>query len=198
MTLILASQSSARNQLLLNAGFTPVVIPSSVDEDLIKNDDHYEEIRQRAKLKGDDVLKNLQPTTYNLQPTIILSADSGALLGDSHFEKPRDYDDAVRILKNLSGKRHILFTAFQLIFVKDGKEVKRINDEDKSFVTFNTLSDEQIKNYLDKFPKYKKYAGGYAVGLDSKDPFIKSIEGSITNVIGLPMEKVIPLIKDLH
>src|SRR3989338_7295494 len=200
MNLILASQSAGRKKLLEEAGFSFKVIPSTINEDVVKADTPEEEIRLRTKLKGENVVKKIIDKkspfspflSFSLSPLIVLSADSGAILGKEHFEKPKDFEDGMRILKSLSGKRHKFLTAFQLIFLENGKEVKRIQDEDVSFVTFNVLTDEQIRSYLTHSPNFTKYAGGYAIASES-EKFIKQVEGSVSNVIGLPMEKIIPI-----
>lgn len=193
MQLILASQSNARKKLLEDVGLIFRVVTSTVNEDAILGKTHEETIRLRAKLKGEDVAKNLQPKTFNLEPVLILSADSGVILGKEHFEKPRDFNDGVRILTNLSGKTHKLYTAFQLIKTDGkGKVIEKIQGDDASSVTFYPITQEQIVGYLTNNPDYLKYAGGYAIS-SASDRFIRKIEGSVTNVIGLPMEKITPV-----
>lgn len=188
---ILASQSVGRKKLLEDAGFSFDIIPSTINEDLVKSVSPEEEIRLRAKLKGEDVKRIIQSTNAFL----ILSADSGTILDAKHFEKPKDFDDGMRIFRILSGKKHKSMTAFQLIFLRNGKEIRRINDEDVSWVTFNKLTDEQIKTYLIDNPNFTKNTGGYAINSQS-EKIIKKIEGSVSNVIGLPMEKIIPIIRN--
>lgn len=238
MYLILASQSVGRRNLLTLLKIPFQVIPSSLDEDKIIGKTPHETIRLRARMKGEEVLNQVvscqlsvvsekKHTTYHLQPTtIIISADSGAILDNRLIGKPKDYKDAARIMKQLSGTTHELFTAVFLFKLpqlalspSDGSPKLPRSLIERSLVTFRKLSDEDIRIYL-KTTNYLRYAGGYALFTDQKcaqptlhdllsdisyadlsrklcpssfhKDLIAQIDGSVSNVIGLPLEKIIP------
>jgi septum formation protein len=96
--------------------------------------------------------------------------------------KPRNRDDAKRILKSLSGKRHRVISA--VCICKDGK-YHLVSDT--TYVKFRKLSGEEIENYIDERKPYDK-AGSYGIQ-DEKFDFVESIEGSMDNVVGFPIEK---------
>jgi len=181
MRLILASASEGRKELLSYLKIPFEVIPSNIDEEKIVGKTPLETLQLRARLKGEDVASSHKKA-------IILSADSGAILDGKLIGRPKDYDDAVRILSTLSGKTHEFITA---IYLSQLSDLKVYEDYDTSFVTFRKLEKSDIKRYL-TITTYTRYAGGYAIA--SAQDFITKIEGSISNVIGLPLEKVIPIL----
>lgn len=258
MQLILASQSLGRKRLLELLHIPFQIIPSKLDEDKIVGETSLETIKLRAKLKGEEVVRKITQSTNNpitqLSNTtrryalddrryVILSADSGVIFHDQLIGKPRDYEDAIRILQTLSGRTHELVTAVYMIkmkqFYNDTMFQKRktlsslencnIVTLAHSYVTFKKLSLTTIKRYLAD-SDYQRYAGGYALfdhpellkptlsdllsdksyksilkpvdprfhnrHLESLD-LIASIQGSISNVIGLPLEKVMPILRYL-
>lgn len=220
MRLILASQSLGRKKLLEHLKIPFEVMPSTIDEEKIIGKTPLETLQLRAKMKGEGVacspklparlatrsvtgrLKSLIPETSNLKPItyLILSADSGAIINNQLIGKPKDYKDAVRILSALSGKTHEFVTAIYIITLSQQAKTRsdlvkrRWQCYDRSFVTFRKLSKGDIKRYL-SLTDYTKYAGGYAIS--SAQDFIVKIEGSISNVVGLPLEKVKPFLQDL-
>lgn len=217
MHLILASQSEGRKKLLSQYRIPFEIIPSYLDEDKIVAKTPLSTVKLRAKLKGEDVAGKI-----TVGSNLILSADSGAILGKTLIGKPKDYNEAVKILKTLSGKTHEFVTAIYIIKAggergrapeatdvrsTDGRESLdrtrakykyRSNvwqDFDTSFVTFRKLTGDDIRRYL-SITNYTKYAGGYAL-FDSPQDFITEIRGSLSNVIGLPLEKFNPVLR-LH
>src|SRR3990172_6473094 len=182
--LILASQSIGRKKLLEYLKVSFEVLPSTLDEEKIIASSPIETIRLRARAKGDDVAYRIQNsvvsnqkksksryvlTTDNRQLiAIILSADSGAILDGKLIGKPKDEKDAYRIFRLLSGRTHKFVTATYIVQICQIRQISQIrvkillDDIDRSYVTFRTLNDEDIKLYL-KVTEYTKYAGGYAI-----------------------------------
>jgi septum formation protein len=119
-----------------------------------------------------------------LENEILVTSDTLVWLNDKALGKPKDYDDAVTILKSLSNATHEVITS---VCFKTATTTETIFDVTK--VTFNTLSVESIRYYLDNYKPFDK-AGAYGIqewiGLIG----ISKIEGSYTNVVGLPTEKV--------
>jgi septum formation protein len=115
---------------------------------------------------------------------IVVTSDTLVWLNDKALGKPKDYDDAFHILKSLSNETHEVITS---VCFKTSKKIETIFDVTK--VTFIKLSDEAIRYYLDNYKPFDK-AGAYGIqewiGLIG----ISKIEGSYTNVVGLPTEKV--------
>lgn len=115
---------------------------------------------------------------------ILVTSDTLVWLNDKALGKPKDYEDAVEILKSLSNATHEVITS---VCFKTTTTTETIFDVTK--VTFNTLSVESIRYYLDNYKPFDK-AGAYGIqewiGLIG----ISKIEGSYTNVVGLPTEKV--------
>ena len=113
-------------------------------------------------------------------------ATDGQVLG-----KPRDLEDAARILRRLSGRAHEVWTAVQIVDVTSRKSR---SFQEMSRVHFRSLDDRAIQNYLAKIDPLDK-AGAYAAQGDGK-AIIEKIEGSYSNVVGLPMEKTARVLRD--
>jgi predicted house-cleaning NTP pyrophosphatase (Maf/HAM1 superfamily) len=201
-------------------------MPSTLNEEKIIGKNPLDTLRLRAKLKGEEVFRMLQcnnvPMLQRKYPKsndqlarhyssdarcyLILSADSGAIINNQLIGKPKDYKDAARILKLLSGRTHRFVTAVYFIKLLMSPKLLKKSLYDSSFVTFRKLSKEDIKRYL-SLTDYTQYAGGYAIASPhrlrrsavwraSAQNFITKIEGSISNVIGLSLEKVIPILQE--
>ncbi len=120
---------------------------------------------------------------------VILAADTVVALGTSIFEKPVDRDQARFFLRELSGKTHVVITSLALAHQKVGL----INRSTTTRVKFRRLSEAKIEKYLSKVEVLDK-AGGYAIQQHG-DWLIEEITGSISNVIGLPVETLSDLLR---
>ncbi len=177
--LILASASPRRRQLLHEAGVAFTVIPSNTAEELRPNESPEEYALRVAWEKAQDVAAR-HPGSWVLGADTIVAVD-GLVLG-----KPKDAADGLRMLRLLSGRAHHVITAFALF-----NDTGQVSDHQwvASHVTFKTLTDEQIRDYLATGEPFDK-AGAYAVqGLGAA--LVERVEGSYTNVVGLPMEEVL-------
>ena len=123
---------------------------------------------------------------------LLITSDTIVWLNGKAIGKPKDYDDAFQILKSLSNETHQVITSVSL---KTKSKIETICEVTK--VTFSTLSDEQIRYYLDHYKPFDK-AGAYGIqewiGLIG----ISKIEGSYTNVVGLPTEKLYSYLLNLQ
>jgi septum formation protein len=174
--LILASSSPRRIQLLREAKFYPEVIRPEVTELSCDYLTPRELVRFNARLKAAAVA-SLYPDA------VILGADTIVVLGSEVFGKPRDLDDARQILRKLVGKTHEVITGVALIEA----DVRRLTLRTVcSSVTFRSLSRTEIDAYLQVVNPLDK-AGAYAAQ-NSANLIIERIDGSFTNVVGLPME----------
>jgi septum formation protein len=184
-SIILASQSPRRKQLLEWAEVPFEVIVKETDETYptgLSVEDVAIHIARNKAL----VIKN---TIATKQP--ILAADTIVVLGDRIIGKPKDREDAIAILTDLSGKTHAVITGVVII---DGD--KEIAFADKTTVAFHPLSNEQIEFYIDKYKPYDK-AGAYAIQEWIGVVGIKSVSGDFYNVMGLPVSRVVQALATL-
>lgn len=178
--IILASASPRRRELLEQIGVEFKVAVSDVDE-VASADNPSDLVLKNAVAKAKKVASENAGCT-------VLGADTVVVLDDKIYGKPKDADDAFKMLKNFSGRAHEVLTGIAL--VKDGEVFSKVV---KTEVTFGDMTDEEIREYIaTKEPMDK--AGAYAVqGIAAK--FIKNIVGSYSNVVGLPLYEVVGLIK---
>jgi len=184
-TIVLASSSNGRNFLLSLLKIPFKVITSDIDEESINPKDPKELVLKRAQAKGKSVEKKL-PKNKNC---LIIAADSMAFLNNKPYGKAKDEKEAIRFLSDLSGKTHQFLTG---TWIKDTKSKKVWNNISESFVTIRKLSNKEIRRYS-RYDNLTKYAGAYSI-FNSPQDFVTKIEGSITNVIGLPLEILLPII----
>jgi septum formation protein len=177
--LILASGSPRRKDLLAEAGFDFRVVVPEVEE----NEDVSVSIRrltqENAGLKAAAVAQ-LHPHS------VVLAADTLVLLGDRVLTKPVDRVEAAEMLSSLNGKSHQVFTAFSILHRQSGRSVAETVTTD---VHFRNLSAAEMAAYHERINPLDK-AGAYAAQ-EHGELIIDRIEGSMTNVIGLPMDEVI-------
>jgi septum formation protein len=195
MNIILASSSQRRKQLLSWLFNEFEVIPAEVDEEkYIKLARSPEElVINLAKLKAKNILD--RDAIYGV--CTIISADTVVILAQSEkwqvIGKPRDRDDAVRILQTLRNKTHQVYTGICII-CRDA--INRVStDFCITAVTFKNFSDKTLNNYLDQ-NQYLDKAGSYGIQ-DIKDDFGVGFSGSYTNIVGLPIPTLVNLLDKL-
>ena len=187
--IILASKSVDRTELLNRSGIPFEVLVSDIDEDKFKKriSDPILLVKELAKAKllyvKDELLKK------NSQ-ALIIAADTVVELNGVIIGKAENPEEACKIIKNLMGKAHNLITG---IAISDTDDPKIIIDHDITTVEFLTLSDAEIENYV-KSNEWKGRAGAYSIN-DKASLFISKINGSSSNVIGLPMHKIYEILK---
>lgn len=176
--LVLASGSPRRSDLLQEAGFHFEVVKPLVEE----IEDDAIPIREltalNARLKADAV-------AAAHHGSVVLAADTLVLLGEKVFGKPSSRDEASRMLGELNGQAHQVFTAVTLIHQESGRIHSLTVATD---VIFKQLTREEMAAYHKKIDPMDK-AGAYAAQ-DHGALIIDRISGSMTNVIGLPMDEV--------
>ena len=180
--IILASKSPRRKEILSMLNFPFDVIVSVCDEEFDSLLSIEENIKNVAYQKALSVFKN-----HN--NSIVIGADTVVYLDNEILLKPKDKDDARNMLKKLSGKSHYVISG--LCVMNKDKVVKTFT---KTVVTFKTMTNEEIEEYINTSEPYDK-AGGYAVqGLASK--FIKEINGDYFNVVGLSISTIYDILKE--
>lgn len=173
--LVLASRSFRRQELLKEIGLKFKIHPSRFDELINKRMDPIKFVRQNAIGKA----RNVAP---HHPKAIIIGADTIGSYKGHILGKPNSPDDARRMLRTLSGTRHRVLTGLCLI---DNLQQKEITFVEKTWVTFDKMTEEQITNYLETGEFFDKAAAFAIQGLGGL--FIKKIEGSYFNVVGLPL-----------
>ena len=177
--LVLASASPRRAEILAALGIPFDVAPSRVEETLRPGEDAVGAARRLAREKARDVFRPGGPP--------VLAADTLVFLGATILGKPADAADARRMLSLLSGATHSVVTGVALL--SDGA---LFEESAVSRVRFASLSEEEIAWYAES-PEPLDKAGAYAVqGAGAR--FVESIEGSPSNVIGLPARTVYALL----
>jgi septum formation protein len=177
--IILASASPRRKQLLEWAEIPFDVIVSDTDESFSPHHSFEEAAIHIARNKA------LAIVPQNTEQRTILAADTIVICNERLIGKPKDREDAISILQELSGNTHKVITAVIILNVN-----REIAFADTTSVTFHPLSVDQIIFYVDKYKPYDK-AGAYAIQEWIGVVGIKSIEGDFYNVMGLPVSRVV-------
>ncbi len=181
--IILASSSPRRADILkkLNIGFE--IMPSPYVEDHTRTVFSYDFIENLAYNKA----KALLPIVK--EPSLIIGADTVVVLDNEILGKPDGYEGAFKMLKRLSGRTHIVVTGIAVINSQTA-EVKK--NSTTSEVTFENLTDEQIRYYIDNFKPFDK-AGSYGIQ-EMPDGYIKSYTGDLENIIGISSKSLLKLL----
>jgi len=183
--LILASQSPRRQYLLKELGLDFEICTVDVEE---KYPDHLTPVEIARYLAE---LKAASFDTCRMRPdSVLITADTIVSIDDEILGKPSHYEDAVRMLQKLSGRKHEVITAVCLKS-REGLNTFHV----VSSVTFKTLSHEEIIYYIDRFQPFDK-AGGYGIQEWIGYIGISKIEGSFFNVMGLPVKELYEALLD--
>lgn len=176
-SIVLASASPRRQELLRNAGIDFVVQPADIREEPLEGEAPVAFAERMAREKAHRVLSRDDSNRT------ILAADTVVSLGPVILGKPADNDDAARMLQLLSGRRHLVTTAVCLL--RNGFEDVR---SETTAVDFAPLTPDDVREYVSTGEPMDK-AGAYAIqGLASR--WITKIEGDYYNVVGLPVDLV--------
>jgi septum formation protein len=179
--LILASASQGRRYLLARTGLPFEVIPANIEEPTAFADPRTF-VAHVSWLKAAAVAPHIDRG-------LVLAADSIGWIDGHPVLKPKDEADARRILRELGGREHELWTGVVLWRRPDDVQVAW---QEKSRVHFAGLSDDEIDRYL-ATRTWRGCAGAYAVE-EEGDPYVRVVEGSVTNVIGLPVETLLTVL----
>jgi septum formation protein len=181
--IILASESPRRRQLLSEAGFSFDVVSLKVSEIPDKNLNINAQILDIAERKAKAVFARLKSEKQG--PFLVLAADTEVIYDESPMGKPSNADDAVRMLKLLSGISHDVKTAVVLMDSVTGKTLSRI---ETTKVYFKKLSEKEIRDYVATGEPMDK-AGAYGIQGQGR-ALVEKFEGPFDNVVGLPIDTV--------
>ncbi len=183
MPLVLASASPRRRELLASAGLAFEVHPADVDESPLEGEEPAACIERVTRAKAASVASRRPEST-------VIAADTGVLVDGVMLGKPSDATDARRMLRLLSGRAHEVWTG---VAVARGDRVRYALE--RTTVWMNQLSEADVNWYVESGEPFDK-AGGYAIqGLASR--FIPRIEGSWSNVVGLPVATVLQILGEV-
>lgn len=177
--IILASASPRRKYLLEQAGLRFEVIPSEFDEDSVAEEDPAARVRVLAEEKA-DLVAGSYPDHW------VIGADTMVVIDGRILGKPGSTEEARRMLLRLSGRVHQVYTGYAILCRGQGL---RFSEAVATDVRFKNLNDHEIEWYVHTGEPFDK-AGAYAIqGIGTF--LVRSINGSYTNVVGLPVCEVI-------
>ena len=183
--LILASKSKVRKEILNKNNISCIVESSNVDEDLVK------ESLLKEGATPEIISKNLAELKANKvsqkkNGEIVLGADSVIDLEGEIISKPLDRNEALKTLKKLNGKKHYLISS--VCISKNGSMIW--NYTDKAVLTMKKMTDEKLKEYLEKISDEALFAYNvYQIEGEGRALFAK-IEGDEDTIMGLPVKKI--------
>jgi septum formation protein len=185
LELVLASASPRRREILDRAGYRFEVRPSGVEEDGVESSDPGQVAESLALAKARAVAP-----LYPDKP--VVGADTLVVLGDRILNKPVDEDEAVEMLRSLSGRTHTVYTGLAVVWLERGETVSVAESTE---VTFRDLDEDEIIDYVAGGEPMDK-AGAYGIqGLGST--LVAGVEGCFYNVMGLPVARLTSILKDI-
>ena len=183
--IILASRSGVRKKILNQNGINCKIVPANVDEEIVK------ESLLEEKATPEIISKNLAELKANKvsekKPNeLVLGADSVIDLNGQLISKPKNREDAIKILEKLNGHKHQLISS--VCISKNGAMIW--NHTDAATLTMKQLNLDEIKSYLKKIKDKELYAYGvYQIEADGRSLFSK-IEGNEDTIMGLPIKQI--------
>ena len=190
MKLILASSSPRRAQILRDAGFDFSIQPANVDESLAPGEAVEAYVTRIAQAKAHAVAgRALADGT----PAIVIAADTVVLAGKQILPKPKDADDARRMLRLLNATTHEVLTGLFVIRAYDGISFAHL---ERTRVEFTRISDLDIDAYIQTKEPFDK-AGAYGIqGIGGR--FVRKVDGCYFNVMGLPLSRLWEILRQMR
>lgn len=188
MKYILASKSPRRKELMDLMGLKYEIIVSNADETF----ENGLSIEEQSKRLGYIKAKAVFDKTCG--DRIVIGSDTMVLKEGKVYEKPKDKEDAIRMLNELKKSKHTVITSLAILAEKNGKYIEYV-DYDKADVYVKDISAEEILNWIEIGNPYDK-AGAYAIQ-SQFGVYIEKIEGNYFTVVGLPIHKLYDVIKKI-
>ncbi len=195
---VLASRSPRRRQLLVDAGFRFDVIAASnaAEDDIRPGETPAEYVARLARQKAEETTGLIRRGEIafgdaNRRPAVVIGCDTVAVCRGEILGKPQNVDDARRMLRLLDGNRHEALSGLCLINTASGETFVEV---ERTILYMRPLSDETLEAYLvSRQWEGKAGAFGYQDGID----WLEIVEGSESNVVGLPLERLAAMIKKI-
>jgi len=189
--IVLASKSKVRKEILNKHNILTSVEPSNVDEEVIKSSLLKEKASPEIISKSLAEFKSCK-VSQRKSDILVLGADSVIDLNGELISKPKNRDEALKILKKLNGKQHNLVSS--ICFSKNGTMIW--NYTDKATLTMKNFGDDDLKKYLSKISDHDLYAYNvYQIEGEGRKLFSK-IEGDKDTIMGLPIKKIKEYLKN--
>ncbi len=184
MNIILKSESPRRKELLSKMGYSFEIKAMNIDEKIDINLSPFENVKRLGLLKA-------SVNEMDDYGSILIGCDTIVVLDEEIFGKPKNKDDAYKMLKALNGKKHQVMSGVGVIYKEHHYNFVEVSD-----VYFKNLSDNEINGYISTGECFGK-AGSYAIqGIGGT--LIDHIEGSLNNIIGLPTEKLKNILEEIY
>lgn len=183
--------------LLEKLGIRFRVAHTRVNEEAITHTDPITMLKKRAAAKADEVARH--PWVYTISEeykTLVITADSMAILGKKTYGKAADRSDAREIVKALMDKTHAFTTAVVVTLYEGHSPKQKWEKTVSTKVTMKKLSPAELELYVARYD-FTRFAAGYALGETPWD-LVTKIDGSYTNIIGLPFEVILPIFRKLE
>ena len=188
MKVILASGSPRRKELLEKLNVKFEIIVSDADETLNKNLVIEEQVKQLAYKKAKSVFESIEGNK------IVIGADTMVFKENIIYGKPKDKEDAIKMLKDLQGCMHKVITGL-CVLVENNGDIKEYLDYEISEVYVKPMENEEILEWIEVGNPYDK-AGGYAIQQEFMK-FVEKINGNYENIVGLPISKLYDILKQI-
>ncbi len=179
LPIYLASKSPRRRKLLSQLGLKFKSFSVDLHEEVFDGEHPVKTVKRLALHKSEEAQKKVKNG-------IIITADTIVVIDKNIIGKPNNKKDAARILKNLSGRSHSVFTGFA---IHNTSTNRTIVDYQRTTVTFRNLSSKEIQQYIASGSPMDK-AGAYGIQDDFGAVFVSKINGCYYNVVGLPLSKL--------
>lgn len=179
LKIYLASKSPRRKKLLEQINLHPEILHCHFEE-------NFDSKKRVATIAKSLAFQKMEVAKIENTKGLIITADTIVVIDGKILGKPASPKQAVMMLKNLSGRKHFVYTGFCVLNSLNGK---MINDYEKTEVTFRKLKESEIKEYVAGGSPMDK-AGAYGIQDDYGAIFIEKINGCYYNVVGLPLTKV--------
>lgn len=187
MKVILASTSPRRKELMDLGNFDYEILVGDVDETRDESLSLEEQSKDLAYRKAKFVYDNTQGDRA------VIAADTLVVKDNEVYGKPKDRDDAIRMLRELQGKKHYIYTSIAVLLEQRGNE-KEYNELHRTAVYVRPMNDLEIAQYIENDEPFDK-AGSYAIQ-GSFAIFVEKIEGNYSSALGLPIQRIYEILKE--
>lgn len=185
--IILASGSPRRKELLTQIGVT-FEIKTSDKEEVITSSNPKDVVKELSAMKAKDVAEGIEG------PAVILGADTVVAYDGQILGKPKDKEDAVRMISNFAGDEHYVYTGVCILIKEADGSVREISFAEGTKVFVYGMTEQEISDYVDSGEPMDK-AGAYAIQ-GKFAPYIKEIEGDYYNIVGFPVAGIYQRLKE--